>query len=385
MPISPGPSPSAEHAPHDPLASVRGRVLLHVKSVSRAPLGRIPADSGGVVFSGKDARKNAQDFVSATGSGHPVVLDPSAYESAYATEEEPFTLESQHCLDTWRTGLGATLEILGSGPADLALTPTRYLRCDSEGARALEEAVRQMNTVDLANVVFAVPVDAGWLNDRREHLISCLQRVNRVPTALILGAKGNPLESESRARGLREVLKACPGTGLLRTDLAALDAMVHGAAFASIGDTASVRHAVPPGRQGGPPNSDSSPNLILPELMGYFRGSTLAEHLRNSLYCLCDPCTEWGEARANGEAGRLPSGFQDSSDTPDAHAHNMAIWSRWWRELSSESSVNAMKTRWRGMCERAYNEYGWHNRVISPRKDVFKVPPSLRYWGGGRG
>lgn len=383
MPISPGPSPSAEHAPHDPLASVRGRILIHVKSVSYAPLGRTPADSGGVVFSGKDARKNAQDFVSATGSGHPVVLDPSAYESSYATEEEPFTLESQQYLDTSRTDLGATLEILVSGPANLVLTTTRYLRCDAEGARALEEAVRQVNRVDLPNVVFAVPVDAGWLTDRREHLVSCLQRVNRVPTALILGSEGNPVKSWCRAQALRKVIKACPGTALLRTDLAALDAMVHGAAFASIGDTTSVRHAVPPGRQGGPPSPDHSPNVILPDLMDYFRGSTLAEDLRNPRYCLCDPCVEWGEGRGNGEAGRLPTAFQDSSDTRDAHAHNMAIWSRWWRELSSESSADAVKERWRGMCARAHKAYEWYNRAVAPKTDTFKAMSSLRYWGGG--
>ncbi|SIO87086.1 hypothetical protein [Nocardiopsis sp. JB363] len=314
-----------------------------------------------------------------------MVLDPSAYESSYATAKEPFALESQQYLDTWRTGLGATLETLVSGPGDLVLTPTRYLRCDAEGTRALQEAVRQVNTVDLSNVVFAVPVDAGWLTDRREHLVSCLRRVRRVPTALILGAEGNPVKSRCRAQALRGVIDACPGTALLRTDLAALDAMVHGAAFASIGDTASVRHTTPPGRRGGPPGSDPSPNLILPELMDYFRGSTLAEHLRDSRYCLCDPCAEWGETRGRGEEGRFPTHFQDSADTRDAHAHNMAIWSRWWRELRSEASSDRMKARWRGMCKRAYNEYEWHNRAISPRENVFKAPPSLRYWGDGVG
>ena len=383
MPISPGPSPSVEHTPYDPLASVRGKILLHVKGVAQAPLSRISSDRGGVVFSGKGAWEEAKKFVSTTTSGCPVVLDPSAYESSYATAKEPFTLESQQHLDTWRTGLGASLETLSSGPGDLVLTPTRYLRCDAEGARALQEAVRQVNTVDLSNVVFAVPVDAGWLTDRREHLVSCLRRVRRVPTALILGAEGNPVESRCRAQALRGVIDACPGTALLRTDLAALDAMVHGAAFASIGDTASVRHATPPGRRGGPPGSDSSPNLILPELTGYFRGSTLAEHLRDSRRCLCDPCVEWGEVRSNREAGRFPTHFQDSADTRDAHAHNMAIWSRWWRELRSEASSDRMKARWRGMCKRAYNEYEWYNRAISPREDVFKAPPSLRYWGEG--
>ena len=374
-----GPSPTIEHAPADPLHSVRGRILLHVKSVCGAPLDHVSAKTGGVIFSGKGARNNIQQFTSKAGHDCPTILDPSAYEDSYATAEEPFTLEQQHHLDTRRTGLGATLELLTSSTADLVLSPTRYLRCDPEGARALEEAVRQTNTVDLPKVVLAVPVDARWLTDRRQHLISCLRQVRRAPTALILGSTGNPVGSSIRAQGLREVLTACPGTALLRTDLAALEAMVHGAAFTSIGNTASVRHAVPPGRQGGPPRPDSSPSVILPALMNYFWGSTLAESLRDPRPCLCDPCAEWGEIRGKGEAGRPLTDFQDSADATAAHAHNMAIWSRWWRQLRSQSP-EVRKERWRGMCRRAHNEYSWHNALLSPREKMFQVSPSLSYW-----
>jgi hypothetical protein len=158
--------------------------------------------------------------------------------------------------------------------------------------------------------------------------------------------------------------------------------MAYGAAFASIGDTASVRHAVPPGKQGGGPGPNSSPDVILPALMGYFHGSTLAERLRNPRRCECPPCVEWGEARNNGEVGRLLTDFQDSADRRDAHAHNMALWSRWWRELCCEHSYEDMRSRWRGMCRRALNEYEWHNREISPREDAFTASDALRYWAG---
>ncbi len=335
------------------------------------------------MFSGRRAQEKAKEFVRRTGPDCPVVLDPSAYEDFYATPEEPFTLERQLRIDTRQTGVGATLEQLASNPVDLVLTPTRYLRCDDAGGRALDEAVRQVNETDMRGVVFAVPVDARWLTDRRRHLIASLRRV-RAPKALILGDSGNPVGSAIRARMLREVLRACPGTALLRTDLTALDAMAHGAEFASIGDTASVRHAVPPGKQGGGPGPKSSPDVIMPVLMGYFHGSTLAERLRGSRPCDCLPCVEWGEARNNGEVGRPLTDFQDTSDTEGAHAHNMALWSRWWRELRSEHSPEGMRARWRGMCQRAHLEYEWHNRAISPRQDTFTVSDALGYWAGNR-
>ncbi len=383
MPRSPGPSPSASYAPPDPLAAVRGRILLHVKGTANAPLDRVSADSGGVVFSGKNAQDKAKEFARKKGPGCPVVLDPSAYEDFHATPEEPFALERQLRIDTRRTGVGATLEHLASNPVDLILTPTRYLRCDDAGGRALDEAVRQANGTNMRGVVFAVPVDARWLTDRRRHLIASLRRV-RASKALILGDSGNPVGSAIRARALREVLHACPGTALLRTDLTALDAMAHGAAFASIGDTASVRHAVPPGKQGGGPGPKSSPDVIMPALMGYFHGSTLAERLRGSRPCDCLPCVEWGEARNNGEVGRPLTDFQDTSDMEGAHAHNMALWSRWWRELRSEHSHEGMRARWRGMCQRAHLEYEWHNRAISPRQNTFTASDALRYWAEDR-
>ncbi len=335
------------------------------------------------MFSGGRAQEKAKEFARRTGPVCPVVLDPSAYEDLYATPGEPFTLERQLRIDTRRTGVGATLEQLASNPVDLVLTPTRYLRCDDAGGRALDEAVRQVNETDMRGAVFAVPVDARWLTDRREHLITSLRRV-RAPKALILGDRGNPVGSGARAKALREVLRTCPETALLRTDLTALDAMAHGAAFASIGDTASVRHAVPPGKQGGGPGPKSSPDVIMPALMGYFHGSTLAERLRGSRPCDCLPCVEWGEARDNGEVGRPLTDFQDTSDTEGAHAHNMALWSRWWRELRSEHSPEGMRARWRGMCQRAHLEYEWHNRAISPRQDTFTASDALGYWAGNR-
>ncbi|MEE2038816.1 hypothetical protein Q8791_16455 [Nocardiopsis sp. CT-R113] len=55
------------------------------------------------------------------------------------TAEELFTTEPQHYVGTLRTGLGATLEQWTAAPADLLLSPTRYLRCDDAGERVLAE------------------------------------------------------------------------------------------------------------------------------------------------------------------------------------------------------------------------------------------------------
>ncbi|MGW7082884.1 hypothetical protein ACWGH2_05205 [Streptomyces sp. NPDC054871] len=75
----------------------------------------------------------------------------------------------------------------------------------------------------------------------------------------------------------------------LRTDLAALDVMAHGALSAGIGIQSSLRHAIPPaekaqiGKRGGGP---TYPHVLMPQLM-CFKG---AESLSN-LYVNADPAT----------------------------------------------------------------------------------------------
>src|SRR5699024_12569185 len=98
-----GPSPPPEHAPADPLHPVRGRILLHVKSVCEAPLDHVSAKTGVVIFSGKEARNNIQQFTFKARHDCHTILDPSAYEDSYATAEEPINLEQQHHLDKRRT------------------------------------------------------------------------------------------------------------------------------------------------------------------------------------------------------------------------------------------------------------------------------------------
>ncbi len=381
MPIPPGriPSPASDHAPTDPLAAVRGRVLLHVKGTKNAPLDHIDPRSGGVVFSGQDAAKRLADFVTVQGRDDcPMVLDPSAYERHFATVAEPFALREPTLFHD--EGLQGTLEQWEECTADLVLTPTRYLDVGENGARALEEAVSQINATDTSRVAFAVPVDARWLTQRLDELVSLLRRV-RIPKALILGSKDKPASSKQNAQALRRIFSEVEETALLRIDLAAVDAMVHGASFASIGDTASTRRAFPPGeRSFNPDPSDTSPNVLVPDLLGYFRGSTLADHLRaDSLRCSCPPCADSGENEGAGRVGRSLVQLQDSADTPRAHAHNLAVWSGLWWELSG-SHVPACRSRWREKCACALQNHEEYSRRVSPVRDKFRPSKALEYW-----
>ncbi len=384
MPPSPGPSPSPalDHAPTDPLAAVRGRVLLHVKSPEHAPLVQVSPSTGGVVFSGRRAASHVRDFVRARERPCPVVLDPSAYESHVATPEAPFLLRESSLFE--EDQLRETLHQLTMSGADLVLTPTGFLTADENGAEALRQAAGRVDALDAADVVLAVPLDALWLS-RREQLVSLLQRI-RAPKALILGARGNPVESASRAQALRETVFEAGETALLRTDLAGLDAMVHGAPFTSIGDTSSTRHTVPPWEDPRVFTRNRSPNVLDPNLMAYVRGMRLAEQpVGELLRCTCVPCVEAGEARGSGAVGRLLNTLHDHSDTAQAHAHNMAVWSRWWSDLSRETTRGRAEARWRALCAGALHRYGEYNGRFLRANGPFTPSGALRYWAGEGG
>ncbi|WP_190394310.1 hypothetical protein [Nocardiopsis quinghaiensis] len=341
MPTPPGqiPSPSVSPDPIDTLAAVRGRILLHVKDITKAPLRQVSHSISGVVFSGKRALANQEWFTRSINTECPTLVDPSSYEEHYATPERPFYDEDPPPLFEIPAPRPGSPRV---APRHLRLTSTRYLNCDPTGEAALRTAVARVNTTNDPALVLAIPVDVRWLDERRDLLVSLLREA-RPPKALILGYNGNPVEHAGRAGKLREIISHCPETALVRTDLAAVDVMVHGAAFAAIGDSSSVRHTVPRSRRGGGNASDSSPNVLYEPLLDYFRGSTLARYLdEKARECTCSACSRWADDHHRSSGGRTPTSFVDPADIRNTHAHNMAMWSRLWADISAEPTPKGL-------------------------------------------
>lgn len=382
VPTPPGqpPSPSASPARYDPLAAVRGRILLHVKGGRHAPLDSVAkSPNGGVVFSGVSAAERLADFVHRHGTSCPTVLDPAAYERSVASPESPFDLGSR---DPALFGSDTPSLLRARAPRgpspDLALTPTRYLKCDDHGREALARAVSVFASVRAERLVLAVPIDEAWLDHGADALITLLRGTSS-PKALILGGKRDPLSSKKKAQALRRIVRSCPDTGLVRTDLAAFDAVLHGASFASIGDTPSVRHTVPP--DADPPHArQGSPAVLYPPMMGYFRGATLIGRSLSWEVCHCSACSQWADDHGHLSGGHRFEDFQDSADTALAHAHNLAVWNQWWTELTHGASPEEARRRWGAKCHNAQNEYGWHNRAIPGSRTLFTKPGALGCW-----
>ena len=63
----------------------------------------------------------------------------------------------------------------------------------------------------------------------------------------------------------------------IRTDFNGLDLLGHGAVCAAIGTGGSVRHTVDPAEKDRSFNPGPAPSVLWPELLTYFKGSTIAE------------------------------------------------------------------------------------------------------------
>jgi hypothetical protein len=122
--------------------------------------------------------------------------------------------------------------------AGLALTSAGY---PAGGALEALEAAARVTRLGDPRVVFAVPVDAGWLSPGvLEHLAEVLGQVPG-PKAVLVGGRPDP---RAAAVGPARLLELVPGTGVLRTGLGAFGILVLGTGFTAFGVDGSVRTAV---------------------------------------------------------------------------------------------------------------------------------------------
>jgi len=162
---------------------------------------------------------------------------------------------------------------------------------------------------------------------------------------------------------------------LLRTDLAALDAMVYGALFAGIGADSSIRHAVPAGERAKKAELTGwaqYPHVLMPELMRFCGTQALANRYANAepARCDCPVCDGRALDRFNSA---------DGETRIESENHNAYVWGTWVNEMATFDPGSQRRQWWRERCARALGRYELENvRIQQPRG--FQPPAPLRAW-----
>ncbi|MER7709084.1 hypothetical protein ABTX83_00740 [Streptomyces werraensis] len=365
--------PDAPHALTGAPGVLQGRMLLQV-SPARVGFFRSQLDAGrsGLVLCGPNALQQARRLRREEQFGGPLLVDPAVYEVRAASEEEPFPHASEDTF-AFDDPLVVSLAEQRAMGVTAPMTPTGYLH--AEDSDALKAAVRRVAALEDPQVVFAAPVDVGWLReeDSVRQLIACL-RLLAGPKALMLGGQMDPLARHPRAVDhLRRIVTEVPGTALLRTDLAAFGALAAGAAFTAFGAGSRLRHIVAPGEKAKTSKGFAkSPHVLFPELMDFFLGKTLADRFAAAAAPVCT-CAACEEVRA------LDSFASNTGDRQArAAAHNVAVLMEWLRTLTA-LAPGARQRWWHERCITAVDRYPLLNaQLLQP--DLFKVPPQLKRW-----
>lgn len=366
--------PDAPQALPGSLRVLQGRMLLHV-SPARVGFFRPQLDAGrsGLVLCGTGALQQARKLRSVEQFSGPLLVDPAVYEVRAASEEEPFPDASEGTFG-FDDPLAVSLAEQRAVGVTAPMTPTGYLH--AEDSDALKAAVRRVAALHDPQVVFAAPVDVGWLReeDSVRQLIAYL-RLLPGPKALMLGGQMDPLARHPRAVDhLRRIVTDVPGAALLRTDLAAFGALAAGAAFTAFGAGSKLRHIVAPGQKAETSKGFStSPHVLFPELMHFFLGKTLADRFAGAAAPICG-CAACEEVRA------LDSFASNAGDRQArAAAHNVAVMMEWLRTLTVLAPGSARQRWWHERCLTAVGRYPLLNaQLLQP--NGFKVPPQLKRW-----
>ncbi|MFD8736581.1 hypothetical protein ACFV06_16940 [Streptomyces sp. NPDC059618] len=375
------PSPGRTPAPRILDASVpaapllQDRVLLH-ENARFVPQMRsqLDDDLGGVVTTGEKAGERAYQLRE-LGYNGALLIDTEAYKTHTATEDAPFLLDESELFST----VDASLELQKARSASAALTPTGYI--PPGASRVLKAVMKQAQRIERADTVVSLPISTVWLTDEYvDQLIGVCRRIPHLK-ALTLVRQFDPMEQAKNVpANLRRITSELADLGLLRSDLAALDALAYGAVFAGIGADSARRHSTPPDEvtlvsdqnHGGP----AYPSVLMPSLM-CFKGARSLDRLYANdppMTCNCGICDGRGLDRffdPGGEARR------ESED------HNISTWSAWVIELLARKAGLERKTWWRDRCAAAVDQYALENQRLGLSANAtagFRVPDPLRSW-----
>ena len=377
VPPQPRPNPDTAGAPGSSVSAstpvgtagiLANRVLVHARP--RGITGLIQAVDqrrSGIILCGDEPKRGLKRCRDAGFKG-VLAIDPRGYEDGPATPEVPFTLSPDDQL--FEPSLGQVLDDQRAAGADVAFTPTRFI--EAGDADSLKAAARTAAALDRDDTIFSVPIHIAWLNSTYiSQLIAVLARVP-LPKGIFLGAQLDPLDNVKEA--VASVRRLCAEGGsvaVLRTDFEGFDASAHGAFSASIGTGGTLRHIIPPNETARSiVTKDQSPSVLVPDLIHYFKGTTLAKRYANAPAPAC-PC-----AVCN---GRRIDTFLGRGDSTAAHLHNIRLWMEWLPDLLGNETIADRAQWWQGRCEAAVTNHDIYNAQLGLR-NAFKPPRALTIW-----
>ncbi len=329
------------------------KVLLHTRTaVPPMDDGTTP---GGIILCGTKALKETKDAQRHL-VDEPLLLDPAVYEQHTASVRESFLQKRPPNAPPALCPEQATSPYPGSEQLDAGatavLTPTRCFEAGDSAAVAA--ATRRMKQLDPDTTVFTVPLDARWLqsDDAVDFLIDTLNRVPHLK-AVVLGCADEPLPDGGTAVRLRALMSRIDSVGLIRTGLAGLDALAHGATFVSVGVQHACRTFRPPGtpgRSAANPSGGRLAYVLHPVLMEYFRPELLAHYygLSGAPTCHCTACDGLSLTRFS----------DDQEDVEAADRHNVATWLPWAQELQETPAGPQRRRLWQERCWKAIDDRG---------------------------
>jgi len=369
------PSRAPGGAPPDVFAAVRGRMLVHTDSRYLERTGHVDPAHSGLVISGEGADRRLAEL---RGGFEVLLVDRARYTAEPATKDAPFVWDGQGTLSSaWARDVVAVLQDeladqTGRG-ASFALSPTGYIAANDTAA--FEAAAHAITEFGDPRMIFTVPLSAAWLE--KESIARTVAILREVPgvKALVLGGQMDPLGKlkERTVANLCALLAEVPDMAVLRTDIAAVGALAHGAAFTSFGVTSTLRHLIPPGEQaaGGRP---TSPSVLYPELMTFYLGSTIADrHSGGSApECGCGLC----EGRPLDRFTTKGNGLEG-----EAIGHNVATMTQWSVDLRSPEARIDPREWWRTRCQDAVDRAGQLSTLLraAGRKGL-EPSRQLRQW-----
>jgi hypothetical protein len=344
------------------------RVLVHARP--RGITGLISAVDqrhSGIILCGDEPERGLKRCRKAGFKGI-LAIDPRGYEDGPATPEAPFTLSPDGQL--FEPSLEQVLNDQREAGADVALTPTRFI--EAGDAASLKAAARAAASLGRDDTIFSVPISIAWLNSTYiSQLIAVLARVP-MPKGIFLGAQLDPLDNVKEAvASVRHLCAEAGSVAVFRTDFEAFDASAYGAFSASIGTGGTLRHIIPPDEAArSVVLSDKSPSVLVPDLIHFFKGSTLAKRYANATAprCACAVCR-----------GRRIDTFLGQTDSAAAHLHNVRVWMEWLPDLFGNDTVADRAQWWQGRCDAAVANHEVYNSQLGLR-NAFQPPRALTIW-----
>ncbi|GGT19989.1 hypothetical protein ACFFV7_27795 [Nonomuraea spiralis] len=214
----------------------------------------IPSSAGGIVLTGEKATTLHPSLRERLCG--PLLIDRRCYAGGKSRRKAGAEPISRAWLDAQRA-LGVASVLTDSG----------YV--GKEDMAALRKVLSQAKGAG-ADVTAVLPLHSSWLlAPWTDHLVDeiCLYET---PVALVLEHRSDPLGHIRAVAGLKCLLeRATVPVSLLSTDISGLGAIAHGALWAAVGATSSLRHLYPADASPPPPPDNGTRRrhtLVLPLL-----------------------------------------------------------------------------------------------------------------------